>query len=412
MSQRRCDLYNPDVMSADPPPIALSVPVETENRRALRGLAVAYVVVFASGGIQLPLTALAMEKAGYSPTTIGGMWAARALAGALVPVLWGLLADRIGSARPLVIGSLSIGAGLLLWLSTSPAPWVCVLIFGLYGLFTNPAGSLMDGMTLTALGPHKERFGRWRAFGTVGFGLSTVIVTFCLEQQWLQPLPSSLFPLCALCTGGGGLLVVALVPRLPRPHLSDPRLIAVAFRQPILLGLIGIGTVLWASHSAYASFLAPLTERVGLSPAVIGWTVAAGVTVEAVCMASSTTLLRLLGARRIIVGAAVLATVRWVLVSMTNDAIPFVLLHALHGLTFGLFFIVMTGLVAERAPPELRQASQGLLSSLSFGLGGFVGGLLCGQAMEHSTGAATTWLTMAAIAAVAVVASVFLTRRL
>lgn len=394
---------------SSPPAVAAS---SEPNTRALRGLAVVYVVIFASGGIQLPLTALAMERAGYAPTTIGAMWAARALMGAFVPVLWGLLADRIGSARPLLIGSLSIGGGLLLWLSTSPEPWVCVLIFALYGLFTNPSGSLLDGMTLTALGARKEHFGRWRAYGTVGFGLSTLIVTFALERGWLMALPSSLFPLCACFTGGGAVVVWRLVPRLARPHLSDPRLIVAAFRQPILLGLIGIGTVLWASHAAYASFLAPLTERVGLSSSVIGWTVAAGVVVEAICMASSTSILRLLGARRIIIGAAVLAVLRWLLASVTVDAVPFVALHAVHGLTFGLFFIVMSGLVAERSPPELRQASQGLLSSLSFGLGGFIGGLACGQAMEHSAMASSTWLTMAAIAAVAVVASVVFTRRL
>ena len=383
-----------------------------EDRRALTGLAAAYVVTFASGGIQLPLTALAMGKAGVSPTTIGSMWAARSLAGALVPVFWGLLADRLGSARPLLIGSLGIGSALLLWLSTTPSPWVCVLIFGLYGLFTNPAGSLMDGMTLTALGHHKERFGRWRAFGTVGFGISTVVVTFLLDRELLSPLPSSLFRLCACLTGGGAVVVAVWVPRLPRPALVDPRLIWSAFRQPELIGLIVCGTALWASHAAYASFLAPLTDRAGLSVRIIGLSVAAAVTVEAVAMSSSTTLLKLLGPRTIVVGAAVLACARWLLASQTTSSLVFVCVHAVHGLTFGLFFIVVTGLIAERAPPELRQTSQGLLSSLSFGLGGFVGGMLCGYSLEHSTGAATTWLTMAAIAAVAVVVSLVLTRKL
>ena len=392
-------------------PPTLSAPTG-ENRRALWGLAVAYVVAFASGGIQLPLTALAMGKAGLAPTTIGAMWAARSLAGAVVPVFWGLLADRLGSARPLVIASLGIGSLLLAWLSTTPPAWVCVLIFGLYGVFTNPSGSLMDGMTLTALGNHKEHFGRWRAFGTIGFGLSTVVVTFLLDRQLLAPLPSSLFPLCAVLTGAGAVVVLVLVPRLPRPALVDPRLIWSAFRQPALLGLIACGTVLWASHAAYASFLAPLTERVGLGPRVIGYSIAAAVTVEAVAMASSSSFLRWFGPRTIVVGAAVLACARWLLASQTTSPAAFVAVHAVHGLTFGLFFIVVTQLIAERAPPELRQASQGLLSSLSFGLGGFVGGLLCGYALQHSVGAEATWLTMAAIAAVGVVVSVLLTRTL
>lgn len=382
------------------------------NRRALRGLAVAYVVTFASGGIQLPLLALAMEKAGYEPEVTGGMWAMRSLMGALVPVFWGLLADRVGSARPLLIGSLGIGGGLLLWLSTSPEPAVCVFIFVLYGLFTNPAGSLMDGMTLTALGVKKNLFGRYRACGTVGFGASTLIVTTLLDRGVLQPLPSSLFPLCALFTGGGGLLVWLLVPRIPRPALSDPAVLLRAFRQPLLYGLIGVGALLWGSHAAYASFLAPLSEREHLGTAVIGYAITGAVVVEAVAMAGSTTLIRWIGPRRIVVGAAALATVRWVCAVYATDPVSFVVVHAVHGLTFGLFFIVMTQLVAERSPPELRQASQGLLASLSFGFGGFIGGMICGQTMAASTAAAPTWWAMAALAATALAASTLLTRKL
>lgn len=382
------------------------------NRRALYGLAVAYVVSFASGGIQLPLLALAMEKAGYESTTTGAMWAMRALMGAIVPVFWGLLADRLGSARPLVIGSLAIGAVLLAWLSTSPPAAICVLIFALYGVFTNPSGSLMDGMTLTALGAHRSHFGRWRAFGTIGFGASTLITTSLLDAGVLQPTPASLFPICAACTGGGAVAVALLVPRIPRPSLVDLKLVVIAFRQPMLLGLIAIGTLLWGSHAAYASFLAPMTERVSLPSTVIGFTIAGAVTIEAVAMASSPVLLRWFGARTIVISACVLAVVRWIAASQVTSATGFVVVHATHGLTFGLFFIVMTGLIAERAPVELRQASQGLLSSLSFGLGGFVGGLLVGQTMEASHAAAPTWWAMAALAAVATVVSIIVTRSL
>ena len=384
----------------------------TTHRRALYGLGAAYVVAFASGGIQLPLTALAMDHVGVGPATVGAMWAARALAGAVMPVLWGLAADRMGSARPLLIASLSIGAALMLWLSTTPAPWVCILIFALYGVFTNPSGSLMDGMTLTALGERTGHFGRWRSFGTLGFGCSTLVVTLLLDRGMLAPLPSSLFPLCALLTGSGAVIVAVFVPHLPRPALVDSRLIWSAFRQPALLGLIACGTVLWASHAAFASFLAPLTQRIGFPPQVIGFTIAAAVVVEAVAMSTSTTFVKLLGARTIVVGAAVRACLRWIFASQTTSPAWFIAVHSLHGLTFGLFFVVITGLIAERAPPELRQASQGLLSSLSFGLGGFAGGLLCGYSLQATVGAEATWLTMAAVAAGAVVVSAAFTRTL
>jgi MFS transporter, PPP family, 3-phenylpropionic acid transporter len=354
-----------------------------------------------------------MDRAGYEPTTVGAMWAVRSLLGAVVPIPWGLLADRLGSARSLVMAFYLVGIALLLWLSSSPSPTTCVVIFALYGAFSQPAGSMMDGMTLTALGPQRQaQFGRWRAVGTIGFGLSTIIATVLLEWGWLQPSPSSLLPCCAVFLAAAA-TAMWTVPPIPRPPWTDVSLLWPSLRQPMLWGLIAVGALLWASHAAFASFLAPLTSRVGLSTSVIGFTIAVVAAVEAAAMMASSQLLKVLGAKTIIVGAALLATIRWLLTSTIEDAAWFVIIQASHGLTFGLFFVVVVGLVAQRVPVELRQASQGLFSSMAFGLGGFGGSLLCGQAMAADlTDASLTWRMMAVLSSLALVAAGMLARRL
>jgi MFS family permease len=327
-------------------------------------------------------------------------------------VFWGLLADRLGNARPLLVASLSSGAALMLWLASAPSTAVCIAIFGLYGALTGPSGSMLDGMTLTALGSGRERFGRWRAIGTVGFGASSLVVTVLLERGVVTPRPSSLFPLCAALLALGALGAATLVPRLPRPALHDPRLLLVAFRQPLLRGLVVMGLLLWCSHGAWSGFLSVLVDRAHLPPRVVGVAVAFSVLVEAVVMASSTRLLGWFGAPRILVGCAALACVRWALATLPLSATGFVLVHGLHGVTFGLFFIVVVGLLAERCPPELRQASQGALSSLVFGLGGFLGSTLCGAVLERHDDPAWAWGAMSGVAVVATVVAVVVARRL
>ena len=81
--------------------------------RALPILAVAYTTAFASTGLQLPLTSIAMERVGFSMTSVGLMWAARSGLAILGPALWGTLADRRGDARPFAAASLFSGAVLL-----------------------------------------------------------------------------------------------------------------------------------------------------------------------------------------------------------------------------------------------------------------------------------------------------------
>jgi MFS family permease len=381
-------------------------------RRALPALAVVSFVFFASSGIQLPLLSIAMANVGVSPSSIGAMWAARSLAAAVAPIGWGLVADRLGNARPLLVASLAAGGALMLWLATAPSTAVCIAIFALYGALTGPAGSMIDGMTLTALGARRAHFGRWRAVGTVGFGTSAVVVAVLLEGGWLAPRPESLFPLCAALLFLGAIVAGLAVPRLARPALQDPRLLLVAFRQPLLRGLMLLGLLLWCSHGAWAGFLSVMVERAGLLPRVVGLAVVASVVVEAAMMAWSARLIDRFGASRILVACAGLAVVRWVTSMLPLSATAFVLVHSLHGVTFGLFFIVMVTLLAERCPPELRQASQGTLSSVVFGIGGLFGGTLCGQMLQAHADPAWAWGAMAAVGVVAVVVTLVVVRRL
>jgi PPP family 3-phenylpropionic acid transporter len=382
------------------------------GRRALPALAVVYVLVFASSGIQLPLTSVAMQNVGLSPAAIGAMWGARSLASAIAPFLWGLAADRLGRTRPLLAVSLACGSVLTWCLSTTTTPWVCVLLFGIYGATTGPAGSMIDGMTLTALGRRRALFGRWRAIGTIGFGVSSVVVTVLMQQGILQALPRALFPVCAAFLAAAVVVVVVLVPSLPRPALTDPRLVIVAFRQPLLVGLVLLGMVLWCSHGGWAGFLAVLVERAGLSPVVTGAAVGFSVLTEAVVMASAPGLVARVGVPRILVMCAALACVRWSVSSLSLSPLAFVLLHGLHGVTFGLFFVVVVGVIADRCPPELRQASQGLLASLVFGVGGFFGSELSGAVLQQTGSASRVWAAMAVVAAVATAIAVVVARRL
>jgi PPP family 3-phenylpropionic acid transporter len=380
--------------------------------RALPAIALVYLLVFASSGIHLPLTSVAMEAVGLSPTAIGAMWGARSLATAFAPFLWGLAADRIGQVRALLALAIGMGAVLMAVLSTTTTPWVCVALFATYGATAGATGSMLDGMTLTALGPARADFGRWRAAGTVGFGASSLVVTVLLEQGVLQAVPRSLFPCCAVLLLAASVVVARFVPPVPRPSLKNPRLVLVVFAQPLLLGLVLLGGLLWCSHGAWSGFLAVLVEHAGMPVSVTGAAVAFAVMTEIVVMASAPRLVSRLGVKTILVSCASLAAVRWMCASMMPSSVFFVIVHGLHGVTFGLFFVVVVGIVAERCPPELRQASQGLLASLVYGVGGFFGSTLCGTVFERTGDVASVWRAMAVVAAVAVVVAVVVVRRL
>lgn len=375
--------------------------------RALPILAVAYAMAFASTGLQLPLTSLAMQRVGFSMSAVGVMWAARSGFGILGPALWGTLADRRGDARPFAAASLLVGSGLLVVLSFVTHVPAAIVVFALYGLLSGPAGSLLDGLTITALGEHKERFGAWRVAGTLGFGVTAFGGAMLIDQRWLDPLPSTVFPVAAALTACAGLVLIAL-PRLPRPKLTDSRAVLRTLSSRPMVALFATTTLLWCSHVGYSAFLAPLALAAGLPEWAVGASLLVAIIVETVVLREAHWLLRRFSGRALVISVSALAMVRWILLAFTVSPWAFVALHALHGITFGLFFATLVNLIAAWAPPEMRQAAQGAIGSSAFGLGGVLGSPLAGGVLDRF-GARSTWLCLAGVAALALaVAAAFL----
>lgn len=376
--------------------------------RALPILAVAYATAFASTGLQLPLTSLAMQRVGFSMSAVGLMWAARSGLAILGPALWGTLADRRGDARPFAAASLLLGAGLLVILSFVTEVPSAIVVFGLYGLLSGPSGSLLDGLTITALGDARERFGAWRSIGTLGFGVTAFGGAMLIDRGVLDPLPSTIFPVAAVLTAAAGMVVLAL-PRLPRPRLSDTRAVLRTLTSRRMLGLFATTTLLWCSHVGYSAFLAPLALAAGLPEWSVGASMLLAIIVETVMLREAAFFLRRFSGRSLLLAVTALAAVRWVAVAFTVSPGVFIALHALHGITFGLFFATLVNLIAAWAPPEMRQAAQGAIGSSAFGLGGVLGSLIAGGVLDHF-GARATWLTLSGVAALALAAGFVLLR--
>jgi MFS family permease len=138
----------------------------------------------------------------------------------------------------------------------------------------------------------------------------------------------------------------------------------------------------------------------------------AAVTVEAITMPMATNILKRVRPGPLMLVCAVTAVVRWVLTAYATTPLTFALVNGLHGISFGLYYVVIVGVIAARVPPTLRQASQGLLSSLSLGAGGVVGGGLVGGLLQRGSPPSTVWFAMAGVALIAMLLMIPLVRRI
>lgn len=380
-------------------------PEKIVQRRALLLLATAYFLAFGSVGVQMPLATPALLAAGLPAALVGLMWSVRSLAQVPSPTLWGALADRFGDARPFAMLSLGVGGLLLALVPFAPGEAGPIVTFALYGLIAGAAMTLLDGMTLTALGPEKRRYGEIRLFGAVGFGVTALAATWAVEAGLVEERAGVVFPLA------GGLTVLAavavtLTPRLARPRLLELKELVAAVHQGHVLPLSFLGLLHWASHGAYAALVSPLGEARGAGRGLVGVGLLLAIVVEVVMMRLAGRLQERFGARRLLLFVVAITLLRWLGLAATSGPLSFVAWQALHGVSFGLCYPTLVSLVAARVPEEARQGAQGLFSSLFFGAGGALGAAVAGTVFEHR-GEGATWLAMAALSSAALIVAVF-----
>jgi PPP family 3-phenylpropionic acid transporter len=168
--------------------------------------------------------------------------------------------------------------------------------------------------------------------------------------------------------------------------------------------------LLWASHQAYSAYLVPLAAQRGAEPWAVGVAIGLAIVSEAVAMLVTSRLVARFGASRILVAASASSVLRWSLLAVTTGTASFLALHALHGLTFGIFFPTLVAAVAARVPEHARQGAQGLLASIAFGLGGGLGAMIAGDVLDR-TSAPWVWATQALLALMALGCAVVVRRR-
>lgn len=370
--------------------------------RTLSLLAAAYFLHYGSVGLQVPFASPALLSLGFSAAFIGLLWAVRSTLAVLAPTLWGMLADRAGTGRPFAAFALASGGVALGALSVIEGEAPAVLAFAAYGLIGAASASLLDGLTLTALGDDKHLYGRVRLFGALGFGVLALLGNEAVSAGVFVPDARHVFPLAGSLHLLAALAVLA-TPRLPRAPANRLGALSEATRASGLGWLAVVGILHWASHGAYHAFVTPLAAMRGFGPREVGLALAAAIACEVLMMRLSSRILARFDAERVLVGVLAVSVVRWAALAVTDSAAAFVLLHALHGVTFGLFYTTAVSLVATRTPDSVRQGAQGLFASLFFGVGGAVGAGASGAVLDDGGGPARTWGAMAALSLIPLV---------
>ena len=326
-----------------------------------------------------------LEAVGWTGASIGLLYSARKAIDIPSLWIWGALADRHDPVRLIQI-QLAIGliAGLLAALFLE-STFDALMVIGIL-LFSATASSIFpiaDSLTISTLGA--SRFGFVRSFGSAGYA---VMALFAALLGWYLSdyARFSMFALPILVFTMALALIASFF--LPSPEKKTEQApsfkdLMACFERPMLVALLVLGALHWACQTPLNLFLVALCEHRNLPVWSSGLGIFIGVTFEVFVLAGSTALLRFLRPSAWLLISFVFGAVRWWAMSEVTSVEAMLALQALHGLSFGTFFMASIALLTREVPDRLRSSGQALFYVVVFGVGSILGNVVTGYLFEH-----------------------------
>ena len=350
-------------------------------------LAGVYFFYFAYIGAFAPYFSLYLSACGIAAAGIGVIMALPQLVRIIAPHLWGWLADRSSHRLRIARIGTVIGTAVYCGLFAARGFEALFAIVLLMSFFLSAALPLVEVTTLTHLGEHTAQYGRIRVWGSIGFIAAVLFVGYALD--WL-PIGALLWIMLAILIGVVALLL--LVPDAQHAeHTRDHTPIAHVLRQPQVVALVVACALMAVAHGPYYTFFSIHLVGYGYTKGAVGWLWALGVICEIAIFFWMARLFRAYTLRQVLIASFALAAIRFMIIAWCADNLLWLLLaQILHAASFGSFHAAALGYVHRFFRGRNQARGQAIYASLTFGLGGTLGGLYAGYAWA-SLGAGITF---------------------
>ena len=302
------------------------------------------------------------------------------------PYLWGLLADHFGKRLTVIrLTSVMALAAFSMLFAASRFEAVCASL-AVLSAFWVASLPLVETLTFDHLRDRPSGYGRIRAWGSIGFVASVMGIGALLDHHDL----SILLWINVLLLAGIALNTY-LLPEARHLEAREASVSVLAIlRQSKVAGLLAACFSMAAAHGALNVFYSIFLADHGVSKSVVGMMWTLGVLAEIVVFYFMPTLMRRFGLRTVLVTSLAAAVVRFLVIGYCAES-PVLLLLAqlMHGLTFGAMHVAAIAAINRWFAGSARARGQALYSSVSFGAGGLVGGIVSGWTWDHWGGELT-----------------------
>lgn len=321
----------------------------TSIRHRLGG---AYATYFLALGIQIPFLPLWFQHQGLGPQAIGVALAVPMLTRLVATPFLGLLSDRLGRPKAVLV-ALAVATALgMAALAISREALAIFIVLGLMALSWFPSLALLDSYASRQAKAGRADYGRARQWGSASF-LGANLAGGVLVG-WLGAGSVVLLMLAGHLTY---VLATFALPELPRAARAPSPIVGRKARLGLLAGIIAAALV-QASHALLYAFASVHWAGEGYALATIGVLWAVGVAAEMMMFRFGTRLVVRFGPYMLIAAGGLVAVVRFAAMAGDPPLVLLVPLQLLHAFTFAATYLGTVELVARSVSEHRAGAGQ------------------------------------------------------
>lgn len=310
------------------------------------------------------------------------------------PNVWGYVADHY-DRRVLVLrvaGFAALAGFSGFFFGSSFGHFMLAMV--VLNLFTSGQAPICEALMLSEMKGDLTYYGRIRMWGSIGFIVSVTLASLALEHYGIVTLPWVAAALLVFTIGAAFRL--RDVPR--RVHKEAPPLLRALLRRREVIAFFASTALMVSAHASLYTFYSLYLERSGYSKTVIGAMWSLGVLAEVLLFYFQAPLFKRWGAMRMMYLALGTAVARFVMIGAGSHMLwLLVAAQLMHALTFALHHSSSVMTLQRWFSGPLQARGQALYMSISYGIGGSLGGLFLAQWWER-VGAESVYYVAAVLA--------------
>ena len=339
-------------------------------------------------GLFVPYWGLYLQSKSFTAFQIGILLSLFQISRIFAPNFWGWLADHTNKRARWIRLASFIGCLGYVGIFWADSFFLIFLVMMSMSLFTSSTIPLAESLTLSHLSSTNVSYSNIRLWGSVGFIIASFFLGILIDRYSVKILVWAL-----LFTQ---LIILFLSFSIPDKKFeligNTKRSIFKILKKPEVISLLIGCALMVSSHGLLYNFYSIFLKEQGYSSSLIGILWSTGVIFEIIIFILMPKILNKFNLKEVLLISLFLAVIRFFLIGNYVDTLwVLILAQILHAATFGSFHVASVELVSVHFNREHHSRGQSIYNSITYGLGGTIGGL-GGGFMIDQYGAASTFM--------------------